>query len=308
MKIFTHGGKCQWCQLPRIEQGFTQLGHTITSDPTEADLIYSNNPWWDDLVKLKEQGKISGKIIFNVLDIPLHILHEFDTKKLEKQAASADAITSISQFTSDMLEKHCGIPSEIIYQPVMPVSIANCGTYVTDSEKTRNRYKYAFIGRKYDSNKRIGIGVHALWLLGVKGEEVAMVGNESVQWGQNLGLLDIYDLRLLYHYADFVFCLGKIEGLNLPVIEAMSAGTIPIVCNDMTTRQELLPSDLFPEYDAVEPNASSVAMFIAQFQQDNTKKLEFKERLYKHYVNNLLEKFLPRTVAEKILTIYNSIK
>ena len=52
MKIFTDGCKQAWCQLPRIEEGFRALGHEITTKPEEADLMYSNNPWFDEISKL----------------------------------------------------------------------------------------------------------------------------------------------------------------------------------------------------------------------------------------------------------------
>lgn len=297
MKIFTGGGQCEWCQVPRIAQALRELGHEITENPADADLVYVNNPWYDDIIALRDAGKLRGKIIFNVLDIPEHIIAEFDTEKLKRQLSYADAVTSISEYTQSRLEHHTGIKSTIIYQPIMPITFEN----------TVPRIPYSFIGRKHDANKRVAMGVHALWLLGVKSEEVAMVGHERVEWGTNLGLVTQENLSRIYNASDFVFCLGKVEGLNLPVIESMAGGAIPIICDDMTTREELLPSYFFPEYDKVLPNPTSIAMFIAQFQQDNDAKANFKERLRNHYNWNLKHKFSAKSVAEKIIAIYDGL-
>jgi len=299
MKIFTYGGKCEWCQLPQIEKGFVELGHTITETIEEADIIYANNGWYDEILEKIEKTGALGKCVFNVLDVPKSIHPHFDENKLKRQIGGAHVITSISKFTKNELVKYTGFDSEIIHQPIMPV-------YRMWEERPENldwKWRFLFAGRKYDPNKRVGIGYHALLLLGVESKEVAMIGHENIDWGTNFGLVKKANLNAFYNGADFVMCLGKFEGLNLPVIEAMATGSIPVICNDMTTRQELLPSDVFPEYDEVDPTPSSVAMFIAQFMQDNDAKQKFKNRLHAYYLAHHKEKFSGIAVASKILKL-----
>jgi hypothetical protein len=91
------------------------------------------------------------------------------------------------------------------------------------------------------------------------------------------------------------------------MIEAAACGTIPIICKDMSTREEFFPSELFPEYLEVEPNPQSIAKFISRFSQDNDAKEKFKQRLHFHFLENLEINFNKTFVASKILEIYNKI-
>lgn len=297
MKILTYGADAAWCQLPRINKGFESLGHQLTSNPIEADMIYANDFARFGVAIGAHTLNPKAKLILNVLDVPEHNISDFDLDGTAKLLAMAGAVTSISEFTKFQVKKYFNMESTVIYQPIMPIEKNN-------SEKL---YKYIFVGRKYDANKRVAIGVHALWLLGVKGEEVGMVGHEPVDWGVRVGLLDESLMSSIYNGADFSLSLGHIEGLNLPVVEAMAAGIIPVVCNDLTTREELLPSSLFPEYNDVSATASSVSLFIARFMQDNDEKQRMKERIYSHYRNNLEEKFKPTSVAQKIIDTYKKL-
>ena len=76
----------------------------------------------------------------------------------------------------------------------------------------------------------------------------------------------------------------------------------------MTTRAELLPPDLFPEYDEVTPHVPSVLRFVARFMQDNGAQTEMKERLHKHYLQNWRDKVSPEGVAKAILGVCEGIK
>ena len=77
----------------------------------------------------------------------------------------------------------------------------------------------------------------------------------------------------------------------------MAAGVIPVICADMTTRRELLPPDLFPEYSSVEPEPASVARFIARFASDPAAMAEMKERLHTHYQKEWAHRLTGRAVA-----------
>lgn len=303
IQIFTStSADCPTCQISRIEKGFIELGHKITRNPAEADLIYVNNAFYDEALNLKRQDSLKNgcRLILNVLDIPTHLLPGFfDLNKLTVQLLQADAITSISEFVRDQIWAYCGVKSEIIYQPIMNI-------YKLD-QKLVQTHKIIQVGRRSDPNKRVHIGIEALQILGYQEHEVGMIGPEPTVWGDYLGLLTENQLNQKYNSVDYSLSLGKIEGLNLPVAEAMSAGCIPLIFNDLTTREELLPRDLFPEYDDLFPNSLSLVHFISHLESNLEKKEKLKNRLYQHYKQALEEKFKPISVAEKIINIYKTL-
>jgi glycosyltransferase involved in cell wall biosynthesis len=300
MKIYTaNSARGSLCQIQRIERGFIELGHEITPFPHLADIIYQNNAWFDGIIQDKQRGnfKKGAKIVFTVLDCAAH-LPDFPIDKLQDQLKYADAICTISEYVRGDLKQKTGFDSTVISQPIMPVSYTGIKTC---------KYKYLAAGRVTDFNKRLNAAIGALSLLGVTNEELGVVGGENMGVGESLGVVDHETLNNLYNSADFLLCPSKCEGILLPCVEAMATKTIPIICSDLTTRQELLPSELFPEYDHVEVNPVSIAMFIAKYLQDNQAMNEFKERLYAHYKNNLEEKFSGINVAKRILEVYNNL-
>jgi hypothetical protein len=84
----------------------------------------------------------------------------------------------------------------------------------------------------------------------------------------------------------------------------MAAGTIPVVCNDMTTRKELLPPDLFPEYEDVAPTPISISRFVARYLGDNHEMLLMKARLHAHYLATWKDRVSPTAVAAAIVKVY----
>lgn len=301
MKIFTNGARHWGGQVNRIEEGFKALGHEITPYVTEADLVYSNNDH-KQIICDKNNGslKSGAKVILTCLDVPTHI-PGFDVIGLAKELANADAVCSISKFGQWQTKKWLNIDSHLIYQPIKPVE------YLPGAKQIPF-YRFIHCGRRTDPNKRFQIGVNALALLGFKPKDLALIGNEP-GWGDYLGVLNDHHLNVAYNSADFVLATSYLEGLCLPVLEAMATGAIPVVCLDMTTREELLPPNLFPEYNEVTHTPIGVARFIAQFMQDDgPEKIEkMKTRLRAHYKENWEYKTSPKGVAEAILKVYEQI-
>lgn len=299
MKVSLHGAVHWGSQLPRIEQGFVALGHEITPHSHEADLIYANNGPYDQIILDECAGKTHGKVILTLLDIPLHLGKAFDHDKIRAQLAQADAVTVISEYVQWQCREYLGLDSHIIYNPMKPVQrdpaarLANCKPF-------------AHIGRRFDFNKRAALGVHALQILGYGPQDLFLVGNET-GWGDYCGVLSDEDLNHVYNSVDFTLCTSMVEGLCLPVLESMAAGAIPVVCNDMTTRRELLPPDLFPEYNAVDPAPESIARFIARYTSDPVAMAEMKDRLHIHYITNWAHKLTGRAVAERIVEVARNI-
>ncbi len=303
LKIYCDGAKFYGGQLDRIEQGFLALGHELVNNCEEADLIYSNNPseTRSIIVDGIRLGATNAKVVFNILDVPFHIWDSFkknDLGKWSNELSYADGITTISEFVKESVQYTFAKDSTVIYQPIKPVRKIS----------TEKRFKYLFVGRKYDPNKNVVHGVGALQMLGIPESEVGMIGADNVGWGTYLGAVSDEELNSLYNGADFVFCLGYVEGISLPVVESMAAGAIPIVIRELTTREEWLPSVKFPEYLQVSADRTSVAKFIAQFLQDNNKMEQMKHRLFHYYKDELEVKFTPIAVASKILEVYYATK
>lgn len=304
MKVACAGSRFHGGQVDRIEQGFVQLGHELTPHWHEADLIYANDPGhYEQILVDRAAGRLRGKVILNVLDIPLHI-PTYDKAALARQLVQADAVTAISHWTAQQVREHCGIKAEVVYNPIKPIH----RTHPLFKDTQSRQFTLLSVGRRSDPNKRSLLWTHAMQLLGGFHaiSEIALVGNEQ-WWGDYQGVLSDEDLITFYNRTHFVAATGFIEGLNLPVLEAMAAGAIPIVCRDMTTRTELLPPDLFPEYEEVEPTATSVARFIARFLNSETAMILMKDRLHTHYMITWADRVSSAGVARRIVDVYQSL-
>lgn len=299
MKVFTNGARHWGGQIDRIDTGFRSIGHEVTPYISEADLIYSNNSH-AQIIADKAAGRLKAgaKVILTCLDVPTHLGDACDAKGITAELAQADAVCTISRFGQWQVKELLGLNSSVIYNPIKPVS--------RRPELARKPfYRFAHIGRRSDENKRATLGVQALQLLGYSEKDLALVGNEG-GWGDYLGVLSDENLNIVYNSVDFVMCCSLVEGLCLPVLEAMAAGAVPVVCNDMTTREELLPPDLFPEYELVQPIPSLIARFIATYTNDEggVRLAALKERLYRHYLNAWADRVSPTGVAKAILDVY----
>jgi glycosyltransferase involved in cell wall biosynthesis len=300
MKICSFGSRHFGGQVDRIDEGFVALGHELTPHSHVADLIFSNDPAaFSQILIDRCNGGVHAKVIFNVQDIPLHLGSTFDSVKLKSQLVKADAVTTISEYVRWQVQEYLGLDSQVIYQPMKPVRH-------DPSAQLAERKRFAHVGRRFDSNKNFTTGVYALQMLGYQPSDVFLVGNEQ-GWGDYCGVLNDENLNRVYNSVDFVLTLGAIEGLSLPTVEAMACGVIPVVHNRMTTRRELLPPEIFPEYNSVDMEPASVARFISRFTNDPAAMTEMKNRLRAHYQTNWAHKLTGRAVAERILEAAKNI-
>lgn len=306
MKIYLDGARFYGDQISRIGEGFIELGHEITPYISDADLIYSNNPspTRTQLVKDRNEGKLKlgAKLIFTVLDYPLH-LEGFESFQeeiplIKADLAAADAICSISKYTQRMVKEKYGFDSTVVYNPQKPTK---------ELDSPRN-YFGCIVGRKFDRNKNVAPVIQALQILGVQEEKVLMVGEESIGWGNYCGVLTDEKLNEVYNSSVFCFSMGEIEGIGLSAIEAASVGCIPVINSKLTTREEFFQSGIFPEYLDCHADPISIAKFIARFCQDHGMiREEFQQRLLAHYGGNLKWKFDKVNVAKRILEIYYNL-
>ncbi len=289
LKIWTQGCREPYCQLPRIEEAFRSMGHNTVSDISAADLIYCNNAWYDHI--RDNYAKIMGTIVLNVLDLAPHIA-DFPVDKLREQLRYADVVTTISRTVEADLYRRTGFKSHVIYQPIQKIA--------RHTGAKRYPFKFMFAGRVRDPNKRAMLGIEALRLLGNDGRDVITTGTEFHGFGNYAGLIDETLLNDLYNSVDFLLFPSKEEGIGLPAIEAVAGGAIPVLCNDMSTLKEFFPLEEFAD---VQPDAQSISKFIGKYAGVGcaVARETFREKLYKHYKENLEEKFSALGVARRII-------
>jgi glycosyltransferase involved in cell wall biosynthesis len=281
-------------QIDRIRQGFTQISETkLTDNISEADLIYVNNPWFDHVLKpgIRKPG---SKLIVNILDIPEHLFPDYPLTKLVGQLTLADAVTCISKTVAKQILKYTGINASVIYNPAKDV-------YFT-GKKTCD-YKYAYIGRACDANKRFSLVTKTMILLGEPSASLVVCGSEYPGFGYYVGVVPDSALIHVYNSVDFVFLPSKFEGIGLSMIEGSICGAIPIVTNDNKTAKEFFPDG---RYDEVDPAPESIAAFIKKF--DN---LDFKKQFKKEILNigqtDFKKRFDKVQVATNILNVYKTL-
>jgi glycosyltransferase involved in cell wall biosynthesis len=232
MKIKTFGAKHFLGQLPRIEDGFRALGHEVI-DSGEADLVYANNPPFDEAI-----GYPAKKRIFNILDIPEHLLPEFDLEGLSKQLAHADVVTCISRSVKKQLKNYLQIDdAKVILNPIKPVS--NLGFI-------KKEILFLYVGRANDPNKRFNLIKATMEKMKIHERFLVVVGSDNPGFGNYLGVVSDEILNQLYNLSKFVLLPSRFEGLGLPMIEALVVGTPPILTNDNPTAIEFAP-DLVTE-------------------------------------------------------------
>lgn len=281
-------------QIDRIREGFSQLPNIqLTNRLPEADLIYVNNPWFDHFEK-SLAIKQGAKKIFNVLDIPEHLFPDYPLEKLQRQLSMADKVTCISNTVAKQIKKYCNIDATVIYNPCKDVSFS----YIKS-----HRYKYLYVGRANDRNKRFYLIEQAFYKLGLSPKDLAVCGSENPFFGDYLGVVSDEKLNDLYNSVDFVFLPSKFEGIGLSMIEGAICGAIPIVTNDNLTAKEFFPDG---RYDEVDPTPESIAQFLKKFTDSNFKN-DFQEEIFSIGQSDFKNRFNKRQVAKNILDVYHSL-
>lgn len=253
MKIHCNGSSNYVSQIERIKEGFIKLGHTISSIE-EADLIYSNDPsGYSDEHRLINKN---AKIIYNVLDLPPHCIdpkkfdisrytyintnwaRDFNPLSLKERLKGADIITCICDEVKWQLKNWCNIDSTVIHNPIKDVSFLNLKT----EQKLRNQkgqlYKYLYVGRANDPNKRFYLIYEMMQKLGEPSESLAVLGSENPGWGDYYGVVKDEILNLFYNSVEYFVFPSAFKSIGLPALESVVAKTIPIVTNDDPVTQE----------------------------------------------------------------------
>jgi glycosyltransferase involved in cell wall biosynthesis len=247
ISIYLSGSDSPLAQVCRIRLGVKELARAfgrdlvVVDDPCAADILYYNNPPYAEGFKLREEGRLKegAKIIINILDIPEHLMaNGYCPYTTYSEALSkADGVTCISNYVRSQIHRYWPIPGlsvRTIWNPIKPVT-----NDIRESNTRPFPYLAMMVGRLRDPNKRTELGINSLIRAGFEESEVAMVGPEYPGWGVNMGLVSDEVLNQLYNSVDYVVCPSHLEGLGLPILEAMAAGAVPIVCQDLTTYQDI---------------------------------------------------------------------
>ena len=268
-----------------IEEGFRKLGHTISSE--NPDLIFSNDPRGYDKSLILKKMNPKAILIFNVLDIPWHMLNiEKQTHLLVKHyLTKADFVTVISFKVQKDLAQFMNIKTKVIYNPRKDV-------YYDNNIKKDN--SFLFVGRANDPVKRINLVRDSLLKIENGLKNLKICGEQNPGFGNYLGYVSDKKLNELYNSSKYVLLPSKAEGIGLPMIEAMICGSIPILCSDNKTAREFSIDDFI-----CKPDATSIANKIKDLDKNYSRKRETALELGIKYK----DKFDKVSIAKNILNI-----
>lgn len=285
------------CQQTQLHAGFATLGHTHVepSDP-DSQFLFIGNPPHD---KYLEMAK-SKKTIFNVLDICWHCQEiEQILNSYRLQLPQASKVTCISKTIQAELKKHLNIDSDVIYYPMKPVKHTG--------EKKYPQFKVMMAGRLSDPNKFAATAVHSLIRAGFNESEVAIVGPDHVGWGTRMGMVNDDVLNDLYNSVDYVICLTKNTGLELPPIEAACCGAIPIIAAHLQTYDEFWAASPLGLHYKQLTSVQNVGNLIMSLEANPTWKAEVKQDILGYAELAFRPKFEAAAVAKRIVEVYESI-
>ena len=310
MRIFCAGSEGYCNQIHHIREGFKTIdGIEVVDNYKIADTIYCNDPnSYNSDYRKYNKGAI---IIYTVLDIPVQILDptKYNTSKYpqihwpwprnydlegltQKLKNDCDIVATICNSVTQQVKEFCGIDAKTVFNPIKPVSFLNLPSY----QKVRNRrgehYKYLFCGRIADPAKRSNLIISTLGMLGETPDKLAVVGNESIGFGDNLGVLKDDELNLVYNSVEYLFLPSIFKSVSLPGLEACVTHVKPIVCDDDACSAEFF-GDL-----GLPPNSRAFADAIRSDNWNNKAK-DFVEKnadIYK-------ERFSPKQIAKNILSL-----
>lgn len=308
ISVYVVGGTSILSQSDRIKQGLNSLpGVQVTDYISDADLVYSNDAGhFSSILEDKAKGRLKpgARLVFNVLDIPLHLLPPSGDYAFEKvfalaeQLKQADAVTAISQYVQSQIQQYLGLPSTVIYNPIKDVSPS-----IRLSGARPYPFRALMVGRCLDSNKRIrSLGIPSLIAAGFDESEVAVVGGEYPGWGVNLGIVRDDVLNDLYNSVDYVMYPSMLEGMGLPPLEGMICGAVPIVCSDLTTISEFP----YPRFWWCYPSPQAIAYHL-RIRGENPQVLEADRQHCLTLSEGLAEDLGKVAVARRIIEVYKRL-
>lgn len=287
LKVKLHGWKDEELSIAnRIETGFEELGHEVCHFNESVDISIAINPDFYDEAKNQSLNK-NGILIYNILDVPEHLIDTYPIDDIKVKLKDADAITSISKSTQKQVKKYFKKQSKVVYTPYLEVE-----------KQHKNRdIDFLYVGRASDPNKRFNLIHNAIIEAGISQSSLVVCGPEIPSCGAYAGVVPSSQLQELYNRAKILLLPSRIEGVGLSMIEAATVGTVPITCSDNPTAKEFGFKDF-----SCEPTSSDLArkmMFtLSDFLAASQKVNEIVEK------NKLKEKFNRKNVAQRYINIY----
>ena len=309
MKIATFGARFFGGQISRIEEGFIELGHEIEFECPE--LIFSNDPeFYEQAYELKQKNS-NAKLIFNVLDLPPHYMdynkydlsryahinnpnRDFNIDKLTDWLKKADIITCICAEVQWQINNWCGLDSLVIFNPIKEVSFLN----LSDNDKIKNKkgvpYKYLYVGRACDMNKRFDLVRETINKLGDGPDSLAIIGSENPRWGDYYGVLEDDALNYFYNSVDYLMFPSAFKSIGLPALESIVCQTVPIVTNDDPVTKEF--------WKEIGVDVNKISESISSQEWNDKAKL-----FVKNNSNFFKKRFSKSSIANNILDVYNKL-
>src|SRR5690348_1473588 len=245
--VRTFGFRGLWGQIQRIEEGFRRIGCTIAGEGEAFDFIYSNELLQDrGAILCKER---SGKpLIRHIQDLPAYentphakSLAELQTHR-DATLAHADRVTTNTRFVAGQLERYWGYRGAIIAGQPLQFDPD------LDGFRTRKRRNLAvMVGRLDDPLKNARLAIEALSLLDAP-PDLAMVWvgkakRKPRSFFRRFRIEHHHEipaaaLAELVKHARVLLAPSLFEGLGLPPIEALAAGT-PAIVSDIPVKREV---------------------------------------------------------------------
>jgi glycosyltransferase involved in cell wall biosynthesis len=287
IKVSIFGADGYTCQIPRIKEGFQNLGHDLSEE--SPDLIYSNDPiGYNKAIELKKKFPKSY-LIFNFLDVPWHMPNVNESTKLlvKHYLDKADAVTVISFKVKKDLKKFYNKKIHVIYNPIKDVFY---------NKKVKKNNKFFYVGRVFDTVKRFELVKNTLLKIKDGEKNIKICGLKNPKFGEYLGIIEDQQLNELYNSSKYVLLPSMAEGLGLPMIEGMICGAIPITCSDNLTAIEFSPPDFI-----CQPNEESMISKIEELDKD----YELKRNIALEYGKKYKIKFDKKSIATNIMNVFN---
>jgi len=274
-------------QISRIDQGLKALGCSFVEE--SPDIVYANNDMYDDILDYAKNQKKKPFIILNVLDLQIGN-PAYNLKKVKEQLHQADVITCISKTVEKQINEVLNLDAEVIYNPVKDIK---------HDPRVGKSIPFLYVGRANDPRKRFSLIKETFKNHEEINQTLVICGSENPNFGIYTGILSDEDLDLLYNSCKFLLLPSSFEGLGLPMIEAMLAGSIPITCSDNPTAVELCPKEFI-----CDPNPKS---FMAKLIELNKNYTEF-QKISIEYAEKYKVLMNKNTVAQNIIDIYKRNK
>ena len=289
MKIKILGWKNEELSIVnRLERGFVELGHEITFPNEKPDLLIAINPdVYDEAIE--EEVCLGGLKVFNVLDVPEHLLDTYPIEDIKDKLQEADVITSISNFTKKQIKKYFKKDAHVVYTPSLEIE-----------KIPRNKdIDFLYVGRASDPNKRFNLIVNGMRDVGMPLSSLTGCGPDPISCGVYRGVVSSTHLNELYNQAKVVLLPSKLEGVGLSMIEGAMAGAIPLTCNDNKTAKEFGLEEF-----SVLPNPESYGRAMISTLINFLEKKQRVQEIVKK--QDLFNKFDKKIVAQKYIDIYEN--